>query len=150
MKKILIACLLLALLLSGCGKTSDKPIDFQGFSSDILSSGAFSEELMQIDNELGCAQYMVNEAYIKEAMFFFSSGATSEELALFEANDAEALKRIKEAVEKRVEAQSRGFENYVPSEVPKLEKAVVFTRGNYIILIVANDYAIADDIIKKY
>ncbi|NLL38739.1 MAG: DUF4358 domain-containing protein [Clostridiales bacterium] len=150
MKRILIFCAVLALILSGCGKDTGKSIDFQSFCADLLTGGAFTEELIPVDTELGCAHYGIDQADCKQAMFYLSSGATAEELALFEARDAEALGRIKDAVNNRLRLQTDSFESYLPSEVPKLEKAIVFTRGNYVILIVADDYDSASNVLHEY
>lgn len=150
MKKIIIVFAVLALILSGCGKDAGKAIDFQSFCADMLAGGAFTEELISVDTELGCAQYAINPADCRQAMLYLSSGATAEELALFEAVDADSLERIKDAVNNRLRLQTDSFESYQPSEVPKLDKAIVFTRGNYIILIVADDYESANKVLKKY
>lgn len=150
MKKILTVFIALALALCGCGKASGKEIDFQSFAADMLSCGAFTEELIQVDTDLGCAQYAISQADCRQAVFFLSSGATAEELALFEASDAGSLDRIKDAVKNRLRLQTDSFESYLPSEVPKLENAIVFTRGNYVILIVANDNERANSILEKY
>jgi hypothetical protein len=142
--------LFLLLLFTGCGKKALSPIDLQAFSSDMLGSGAFTEQLTAVDPDIGSSFYNIPEADFTQALFFFSSGATAEELALFEAVDEEAALRIKAAVENRIAAQKIAFESYVPAEVPKLDKAVVYTRGTTVILYVADLYDAAKAVLDQY
>ncbi|NLO48432.1 MAG: DUF4358 domain-containing protein [Clostridiales bacterium] len=150
MIKRISVCVLLALVLTGCGKKSAGPIDLQAFSSDILASGAFLEQLTEVEPDIGYSFYQIADSDCKQAFFFFSSGATAEELALFEASDAQAAARIRAAAEKRIENQKKAFESYVPAEVPKLEQAVVYTRGNYVIVFTASDYNAAKTVQDKH
>ena len=60
---------------------------------------------------------------------YVSTGATAEEIAVFEAVDKEAAARIKEAVLQRAAEQEATFRDYLPAEVPKLQKAVPLCGG---------------------
>jgi hypothetical protein len=143
-------CLLVLLMLNGCGKKSAAAVDLQAFSSDMLGGGAFAEQLTEVEADIGLSFYQITETDCKQAMFWFSSGATAEELVLFEASDSEAAARIRSAAENRIETQKKAFESYAPAEVPKLEQAVIYVRGNYVIVYVANDYDAADAIRDKF
>ena len=140
----------LLLVLTGCGDSSLKAIDFQNYSSELLASDAFTEDLIPLDADIGCQLYNLDPADCRQSVFYLSSGATAEELAMFEATDLSALERIKDAIEERITYQTNAFESYGPLEVPKLNNCIVYTRGHTVILYVAADYDAAKTIQDKY
>jgi replication initiation and membrane attachment protein DnaB len=83
LKKISLIILFL-LIISGCSKkTAD--FDMEAFAADMLTSGAFSDELTAADSDIGCYLYAIEEADAEAMMFYFSSGATAEEMVIFKA-----------------------------------------------------------------
>lgn len=148
MKRLYIILALL-LLISGCSKTA-KDFNPESFAADMLSGAAFSDELTLAENSIGCYLYGIEEADAETAAFYFSSGATAEEMAIFKARDKEGVGRLKDAALARVEYQKTAFESYVPAEVPKLDKAVISVSGLYVVLYVAADTDAASEIADKY
>ena len=63
--------------------------------------------------------------------------------AAFEAADAAAAKDIHAAVLQRIADQKDGFANYNPGEMVKLEHPTVVTKGNYVVLCLSDDPAMA-------
>ena len=55
----------------------------------------------------------------------------------------------KQAVDKRIQYQTDNFESYVPTEVPKLEKAVTVTGGTTLIFVVSDDASKAKSVIDS-
>lgn len=147
---ILALCVMLC-ALCGCGgggKTAD--FSLEECSRTLLDSGAFSDLLSPIPNETAAMLYGFDAAKVSEMQVFCSTGATAEEIALFKAVDEAAAKEIKAAVEARIEAQKESYENYVPAEVPKLEKAIVLTGGLYVVYVTANEPDSAEKILDNY
>lgn len=150
MKRLLVAVLATLLLLALFGCSEKKELDIDKLSEELLSGGVFSETLEPVELDILGYIYDVSEDDYAEAAVYCSSGATADELAIFKAKDADAAKRIAEAAQQRIEEQIRGFKNYVPSEVPKLEKAYQTTYGDYVLLCVSTDPETANTIIAKY
>jgi hypothetical protein len=144
-------CLIFAFLLiiSGCSKTV-KDFDPKAFAADMLAGDAFSDELSLSDNRIGCYLYGLEEADAETMSFYFSSGATAEEMVILKAYNEEGVGKLKDAASARVEYQKTAFESYVPAEVPKLDKAVVSVSGLYVVLYVAADYEAASKAADKY
>lgn len=138
------------MLISLFGCSEKKELDMDKLSDELLNGGAFSETLEPVELDILGYLYDVSENDYESAAVFCSSGATADELAIFKAKDAEAAKRISEAVQQRLDDQIKGFKNYIPAEVPKLEKAYKTTYGNYVLLCVSTDTEAADKIIAKY
>lgn len=82
-------------------------------------------------------------------IYVSSSGGTAEEIACMEGTDEEAAKVIEEGLNNRIKTQKSSFENYVPEELKRLEKAFVIRKGNYVYLSVSNDPDKAKSIIEE-
>ena len=157
MKKLLSAFLLAGLLLSltACGgkeeaqPTPTPKADFTLTDAQtLLDSDAFSEPLEEIDLDIACYLYDLDSAQISEAAVYGSTGATAEELAVILFTDADAAQAAKAHFETRITARSQAMADYIPTEVPKLEKAVLEVRGATLLFVVANDYGPVDELVN--
>ncbi len=157
MKKLLL-CLpvLLLLLLCACGdKTppaaakAELPAP-EALAAELQASGAFSEELVLTENDVGCFLYGLVESDAPEMRYYFSSGAVADEIAILPCADDAALEKVKSECATRLDLQTQLFTSYKPEEVPKLEKALVLQRDKTVVLCVAADYEKAREILDKY
>lgn len=82
-------------------------------------------------------------------VYLSSSGGTSEEIACFTAVDSEAASQIESGLKARIEAQKKSFENYVPEELKRLDKAVVVRNGENVYLSVSSNPEKAMNIIEN-
>ena len=114
----------------------------------LLDSAAFSEPLEELDLEIACSLYGLDQSKITEAAVYGSTGATAEELAVLVFTDAETASAAKANFEIRISDRAEAMKDYIPTEVPKLEKAVLEVRGNTLLFVVANDYAPAEELLK--
>ena len=151
---VLAALVLLAGLLCACGdKAEEAPaeLDMAALDTALEEGGVFSDILNPpFEVDVVTMLYGLDEADITTCLVRCSTGATAEELAVFEAPDAAAAGRIAGAMETRVAAQTESFRNYVPEEVLKLEKAIIRTSGNYVVYITAADPDEAGKILDAY
>lgn len=158
MKKILYGTLLAIMLMgtaTGCGEKkqeiieSNIEIDVQKTADDILSKCDFKDNLATVDKNIALTRlYSLDEAQIKECAFYTNSNATAEEIAVIEVVSEDYADDVKAAYETRIENQKNACKDYLPDEVTKLESAIIYTNGNYVILCVSNDNAKAEDIIN--
>lgn len=151
MKKY-IALLLTALLLlaGGCTKQTAAPkIDPSAAADRLLSSISFKDEMSPADLAIALQHYELDESIVSRAKVYESTGATAEEIAVFEAKDEASLNKIKEAVQKHIENQREGFRDYQPHEMEKLKNPVMVTEGNYVFLCVSDDNATAQKVIEE-
>ena len=162
----------MALMMAGCGKdnndntakesteqtdnkeTDDKEdkninLDTQEIADAILEGGEFKDSLATVAKEMALGRlYALDAAQIDSAAFYTNSNATAEEIAVIKTTSADYVATVKEAYEKRVSDQKVACENYLPDEMPKLESAVIYTQGNYVILCVSENSDKAESIIK--
>ena len=157
MKKLLL-CLpvLLLLLLCACGEKSvpapskaELPAP-EALAAELQASGAFAEELVLAENDVGCFLYGLVESDAPEMRYYFSSGAVADEIAILPCADDAALEKVKSECATRLDLQTQLFTSYKPEEVPKLEKALVLQRDKTVVLCVAADYEKAREILDKY
>ena len=128
-------------------KTNDESIKIaEALKKDL----PFFDVLWQIDNSIGVSLYGIDASWIKSATVYAGSGATAEEIAIFEDKDEASAKLIKDKIQEHLNNKKGNFENYLPSEVAKLSNPYIKVTDKYVILCVSDYNKIADEIIKKY
>ena len=143
MKKLicaLLACALLLAVCAGCGK-EEQEASFQPEQTvqALLDSGAFSETLEELDPTLLFPLRGEAEDY-EGSLLYYSTGATAETAAVISVRDADQAAAAEEVLRTWVEDQIEAERNYRPAEVEKLENAILETRGNSVLLVVAADW----------
>lgn len=138
----------LLLSLAACKGESPKADLTLDDAQTLLDSGAFSEPLEEIDLEIACSLYALDQSKVTGAAVYGSTGATAEELAVFIFSDADAATTAKANFETRIADRTEAMADYLPGEVPKLEKAVLEVRGATLLFVVANDYAPVEELLK--
>ena len=73
-----------------------------------------------------------------QAQVYISSGATAEEIAVFEFSDTNTATNGFQMAQNRLEEQKEDFESYIPKEIRKLDRAVVLKVGKYVVVCVSN------------
>lgn len=134
----------LYLTLAACSGQAAASFDPAADAETLLSSGAFSEALTEIDAPTACALYGIDEDTVTSCAVYGSTGTTAEELAIFACTDEDAAADAAQQLTYRVEDRIEELTNYLPDELPKLESAVVETRGSSVLLAVAADYTAID------
>lgn len=137
----------LCLSLTACGKPA-APFDPVQDAQTLLDSGAFSEVLTPLDQDVACALYGIDQTAVTACAVYASPGATAEELALFTFSSQEEAEAAVTLLGYRVEDRREELENYLPNELPKLDKAVIQQREASLLLVVATDYSPVETFLK--
>lgn len=167
-KIVVLGLVALSLFVTACGKvrtgsttestTSDFEasgedaisLDAKSLADDIKKEGKFKDQLAEVEADIAINRlYQLDSGKLSDYCFYTNTGATAEEIAVVKVNDDSYLKNIEEAFNKRVESQKEACSDYLPDEMPKLDKAVVKTVGSYVIFVVSEDSAKAEGIIDK-
>lgn len=148
MKKLICGALTAALLLAVCAACGQKgaqeqtPFPAAETVQALLDSGAFSEELEELRPTLLFP--LAGEAADYEgSVLYYSTGATAETAAVISVADSARTEETKAALQSWLDDQIEAERNYRPAEVEKLEHAILETRGNSVLLVVAADYETA-------
>ncbi|MEG2039183.1 MAG: DUF4358 domain-containing protein [Oscillospiraceae bacterium] len=155
LKKVISSIICTGIILAGfagCGgekKTTD--IDLLTLSSKLQSELTFKDTLNQLDNDMIATYYpKVDVAKLNESVVFISgTGSTAEEIALFEVKNTADAETVKNAVQERITDQTISFEDYNANEMVKINNAVVKTSGNYVFLVMCDDYDSAGKILSE-
>jgi len=151
MKKIWIVILIIVVIGVIVVFTNDNKgitIDINELSKDIIENIEFEDELNKADNETASKLYDINN--FTSQSVYMSSGATSEEIAIFEFEDKEACKVALEKANKRIEEQKQNFKDYMPKEMKKLENAMIKNKNQYLIVCITNHPEEVGKILSKY
>lgn len=148
MKKIKIfgAALIFTLLISGCA-SQQKAISTKELSDSLLKNVTFQDELTLANKETVEKLYNIQD--MVSSYVYISSGASAEEIAAFEFKNEKSAKQAITKVEARLSEQKDSFESYIPSELRKLENAVVKQAGCYLVVCVS-DGEDAEKIIENH
>ncbi|WP_101909308.1 DUF4358 domain-containing protein [Marasmitruncus massiliensis] len=143
-----VACMM---MFSACGKGStQKEPATADVAKAVVDQLTFRDELMVLDDKQVDVIYRLEEDKIAEKTCYVSgSRATAEEVSVFKVKDTADVQMVKDAIEERIEDQKIAYENYVPEEMVKINGAVTYQQGNYVILVMADDTSSVEDIFKK-
>ena len=155
----LIGFLLCTLLLTGgCGASGagEQGAGEAPFTLDINIAGErIRQELTYRDNLEELAPVVVytllgiDENDVADQKNYFSSGATAEEIIVFQAVDGEALQALRKAVEARIADQKDIYASYAPEEVVYLQNAILEEKGAYLIYCVPADTDAAAKLVNE-
>lgn len=174
MKKILslAAAAVLVLSLASCGgqpaengstapstePTSSAPIEINVPAADVakkLLDGIEYEDDLELSDETAqgnidfiSAIYDVDASLMADAAIYTSSNATPEEICVMKASSDDAVAALKTACEGRLQGRIADFTDYNPEQMPKLESAVIYTSGRYVVFSVSGSADSAKSILK--
>ncbi len=148
---VLTILLALSAILSGCGKQAAADVNAASIAQALMDGLTFQDEMKENDISIVNNFYPTVDASTLAGfkMYKGASGGTAEEIAVFEAKDAEGVAAIEEAVQMRLEDLMFQFEDYVPEEVKKINDAVTETKGKIVVLVVADDADAAQKIVDE-
>lgn len=147
-----IACFLAVLLLftAGCSKQSSTVnLDVDGLADQIIKAVKFSDQMSVIKQKTAVTIYGLDEKDVVKSKVYESTGATAEEVAVFEGKDETAAANINKAALNRVETQRTSYKDYQPKEIEKLKNPLIVTKGKYVILCIADDTSPAQKAIDE-
>ena len=131
----------LCMTAAGCGKQLDMtPADAV---QQLKENVSFTDQMAEMDSAGACRFYDVDTELVQDSAAYVGSGATAESLAVFEATDADAAQSIADALQTFTDSWIKGYSDYKPEEVPKLESAVLEQNGVYVVFCVTADNAAA-------
>ncbi len=102
----------------------------------------------EIDRDIACTLYGIDETTVSDCAVYGSTGATAEELAIFTFSNHDDAGTALTALQNRVADRKEALASYQPDEVTKLEGAVTQARGNSVLLVIAADYTPVETFLK--
>lgn len=128
---------------------ADGKYNLSGIAEKIRAEVVFEGMVDEITTEALLLTHGIEKDFIVNALGFVGGGATAEEVALFETKTPEDAAVIKGIIKDYIEERRASFESYVPKEIPKLDSAVLYSKDNFVALIVADDIKECEDILEN-
>ena len=150
--KLLLITLLSVLLLAACGgkeETKEVTAVPSELAKKLAENAVTSDQLSEVSAAIMASTYFVDTTKLESSSAYFSSGASACEAAVIKCKDSSYVSEVKTLLESRVKNQTELYSSYNAGETKKLEKAIIKTSGNYIVLCVADDTAKAEEILKE-
>lgn len=129
------------------GKPDGKAADAGEIGKKLAEDLAFEDELTLADEDMAGMLYGIDAAV--QSSVYISSGATAEEIAVFEFETEEDCKEAVSLAEQRIEDQKEAFASYVPKEVKRLDGAVVKQYGRFLAVCVCDDGRKAEELLAE-
>ena len=164
MKKIFSFLLIFSLVfvLFGCGTSTNTTNETTSFDSEensasvdeiatvLLSQLQFNDEIEEnVNDEKTCDTYGFDSSLVTDIARYVGSGATAEELAIFDCVDSSAIDTVKAAIDERIQYLHDGYSDYGPEQVPEIDSAVVLTHGNILIFCICENPDVVEDIVNS-
>ena len=156
MKRMIALMLAMMLSLTACGKSQSSSEPYlepfgEATLTALMESGAFSEELEELDTDMAFALYRLADCGLeredlKDAVVLRSAGATCEEATVLILEKDEQTDSVVEAMTAYKESQIESNQSYRPEEIPKLENTIIMVRENTVLFVVAADLKAAEPV----
>ncbi|MFZ5973853.1 MAG: DUF4358 domain-containing protein [Bacillota bacterium] len=152
MKKTIIALvvLLMVLTLAACTQQAPKKADLNAVMADIEKNVTVSD-MMSLTAENVKTNYGIDASDALQFVYKINrEGTKADEIAMFEAKDADAARRIREKLEARRTVKANEANNYSPEQYQIIMESSVQTYGNYVTMFVGPDAGKMTGIFESY
>lgn len=137
MKKLL-ACVLAALLLAGCGAEggTKAPAEVNVTTLYTQLEGLGLPAMVDVGPDMMLSLYGIEEADVKQAKVAISDdGLRADEVWLLEAVSADAAKKLEGLVKNRIQQKDDESITYSPEQNAIVKKSYTEVAGNYVFFI---------------
>lgn len=124
---------------AGCKQEETKEYDAPALVQSILNQVQFADTLTSVGD--GAALYFPELPESAKAELFLGSGYYADEVALITLSDTADKKAVRISVDKHLEQIRNQFANYIPEELPKIDDALVWEQGEFIIVCICENIA---------
>lgn len=149
MKRVL-AFLISAIMIfafAGCSNNKkDKFYPAEAVADALNENLRFGEALEKSSAEIAYNIYGIDSSLCTNATVYIGSGATADEIAVFNCTDEAAAETVYETAQARLQYLLEGYSSYGPEEVPKIENAALLREGNTVILCISENSDIAQSV----
>ncbi|MDF9450215.1 hypothetical protein COI41_30560 [Bacillus toyonensis] len=145
----IIVCTITLGALSGCFGKKENVNNLSATEiGEKIKQVANLEEMKKGDSKKLQKLYNINTDEIESFVLYTApTNIKADEIATIKVKDMKNVKNIKEKILSRIEKKSKSFKDYLPDEYFLIEKHVLKTKDNYILLAISKD---ADKIEKTF
>ena len=116
----------------------------------LMQNVKFEDSVEEISSETALRYYGIDSVQVQDSAVYMSTGATAEELAVFQASSTVDAQGILADMKKRRDSQLRMYLDYKSSEAARLDDAVLYVHDTFVVYMVSDDSETAQGIISDY
>lgn len=142
MRKVIacMICLTVAFVcFAGCSGTDAPNINAAELAKQLAEQGSFDEPLTELDAQSAERAFRIDPEDVAAVGAWVGSGATVDEVSVWEGTDTDAAEDIEEELKARLDTRTTDYADYKPEEVPKLNNAILERVGKYVVMCVTPD-----------
>lgn len=140
----------LTALLAGCAAGPAELPPAQDLAQALAERAGGREEMTRVPEKVMRKLLMVEPELLAEgALVMDASRATTTQFAVLTARDGAAAKRLEEGLRAYQDAVLEQYRNYVPGEVPRIEKALIRRHGAQAVFVICDDPALAEQVLNE-
>lgn len=138
---------LLILALAGCGGNETSPTqtaDMEAMQTALLAADPTLPEMRSITGQVGDAEtlfaYVSDLPYeqVDDFLLSYSAEGKADEIAVIAVKDPADAEAAADTLRAHLDQRLTLFRQYSPDEVSRAEKALVFTRDQYAVLLICD------------
>lgn len=138
---------LLILALCGCGGNETSPTqtaDMEAMQTALLAADPTLPEMRSITGQVGDAEtlfaYVSDLPYeqVDDFLLSYSAEGKADEIAVIAVKDPADAEAAADTLRAHLDQRLTLFRQYSPDEVSRAEKALVFTRDQYAVLLICD------------
>ncbi len=139
--------------LAGCGGSDSQEIiqpDVYTLSGKLTDGIKFEDSVEEVALDRALKYYGIDSDMVNAGEVLMSTGATAEELAVFEAASTSSASVILEKLTAHRDDRIKMYINSKSTEIVRLDNAVLYAHGNFVVYVVCDDSEGALKIIREY
>ena len=144
----IVLAVVMVLSMTACGQDPEKPpkaIDVPLVVQSIRNQVTFADPLSEVG--ASAMLYFPDLPENAKVDLYTGSGYHADEVALITLKDVSDMKAAKKSVDAHVAQLRSQFQNYIPEEVGKIDKVLIWEYDKYIVVCISDDHASAKLII---
>ena len=118
-------------------------------SSIASRSSLFKETVNQTSSSMGLGYFRISDSMVADSAYYKATSAVADELLVVKLAPGASADTVMSCFRSRQAYQEDVYSDYVPSEVPKIENAVMYTSGDYCVFCVCEDADAVESILDN-
>lgn len=149
--KSLVIFLCLAALVSGCAGKPTKLPEAKTLAQALADRAGGGGELSEVpDNVMLKLLMLAPDALTEGAMVMDASRATTTQFVVLTARDEAQAKTLEAQLKDYQAMVLEQYRDYVPSEVPRIEKALIRRQGAQTVFVICDEPEKAEQVLKDH
>lgn len=138
---------------SGTDNNSDKNIDTEALAQEVLAipDAKFSEMVLVNESKIDNYYPILDTSKLSDVKIYIEGArANADQFAVFKVNEASDIEMVKAAIKDHSDTTLESVKSYKPEEKPRIENALLITKGNYVFYAISEDNAQIEKVINNY